>query len=620
MANIDFDKILNSSPKKRLIIGYENLKRNFTEDAAMEYSECYKDKSLSFILENSRYIFAEPYHGLKFYENTIENMGKYCAFTEFENELEKVMDYIDDHPTMPKEQRMMYENLCDTIKTNMRYYTNSSLIVNYALEHGMIDKDTLTSISDVLYLHETKNYDSDEEIMNNLYESIDDTYTFYSLTPYISAVYENPLYTSSKIGEYYNESSNEDDTSTWRNFIESSVILSKLCNDHGYKLALGKVRNRDVKVIFESLAEEALGSHINSIVEEKCTSKDVYYASPNSSVNNIFENESLYELMRDDNEKLREHREELLEATYSIISDLVFFEYMNCDDSTSMISGYNNFFEQGTSISDAFDMFIEMDAVLKDNPVNSGEPSRVVAKHTSKYGEYTEDDDKKSKSKKTDKDDDLDIDDEDDEETSDVTSTDKTDSKKSDDELINSDKGAIKSKSKIDDFTHKNMDKEAKYYKKKGERAVKNAKIKNAAKSAVAIPKSVITDTKAKVDDTIRKWDEMDDNRRREYIIKPGFRKKWIKNLKLALMYGGAAKAKLTLVPLLMVARHFSKKKDLRIRQDLKRELETEIAIVDAKINDAEANGDREQKYKLMRVKSQLEKEQLRVASNSKYV
>lgn len=607
MANIDFDKILNSSPKKRLIIGYENLKRNFTEDAAMEYSECYKDKSLSFILENSRYIFAEPYHGLKFYENTIENMGRYCAFTEFENELEKVMDYMDDHPTMNKEQRMMYENLCDSIKTNMRYYTNSSLIVNYALEHGMIDGETLTTISDVLYLHETKNYDSDEEIMNDLYESIDDTYTFYSLTPYISAIYENPVFTSSKLSEYYSESTTDDDISTWSNFIESSIILSKLCNDYGYKLALGKVRNKDVKVVFESLSKEPIGTHINSIVEERCTSRDIHYASPKSSVNNIFENESLYDLMRDDNEKLREHREELLESTYSIISDLVFFEYMNCDDPSSMISGYNHFFEQGTTISDAFDMFVEMDAVMKDNPINDGEPSRVVAKHTSKYGEYTEDE--KSKRKKN-KDDDLDDEEDvDDEET-----------KETDDELINSDKGAFKSKNKIDKFTHRNMDKEAKYYKKKGERAVKNAKLKNAAKSAVAIPKDVVIDTKRKVDETIRKWDEMDDNRRREYIIKPGFRKKWVKNLKLALMYGGAAKAKLTLVPLLMVARHFSKKKDLRIRQDLKRELETEIAIVDAKINDAEANGDREQKYKLMRVKSQLEKEQLRVASNSKYV
>ena len=60
--------------------------------------------------------------------------------------------------------------------------------------------------------------------------------------------------------------------------------------------------------------------------------------------------------------------------------------------------------------------------------------------------------------------------------------------------------------------------------------------------------------------------------------------------------------------------------KDKRIRNDLARELETEIRVCEEKINDAASNGDLKEKYRLMRIKSQLEKESLRVRSNSKMI
>ena len=60
MPELDYEKILYSNPAKKLRIMHENLKQNFSETYAKDYSSVYTQQSLSFLLENSRYIFSEP--------------------------------------------------------------------------------------------------------------------------------------------------------------------------------------------------------------------------------------------------------------------------------------------------------------------------------------------------------------------------------------------------------------------------------------------------------------------------------------------------------------------------------------------------------------------------------
>ena len=103
-------------------------------------------------------------------------------------------------------------------------------------------------------------------------------------------------------------------------------------------------------------------------------------------------------------------------------------------------------------------------------------------------------------------------------------------------------------------------------------------------------------------------------------MIKPGFRKHMFKNLKLALLYGTAAHRKVSLIPVVMICRHFSKEKDKRIRNELERELETEIKVTDEKIADANSAGDQKEKYRLMRTKEQLSAELDRVKYNSSQI
>ena len=160
------------------------------------------------------------------------------------------------------------------------------------------------------------------------------------------------------------------------------------------------------------------------------------------------------------------------------------------------------------------------------------------------------------------------------------------------------------------------MDKEAKSYKAKQQRKEKMEEIKGAASAALEVPKGI----KNSIDDSVKEWDSWDDERRRKYIIKPGFRKKAFRNLKLAMLYGATTSYSILMLPITMMVRHYSKQKDRRIRNQLRKELDTELEICKAKIEDAETNGDKKEKYKLMRIKSKLEQERTRVLTNSKYI
>lgn len=163
---------------------------------------------------------------------------------------------------------------------------------------------------------------------------------------------------------------------------------------------------------------------------------------------------------------------------------------------------------------------------------------------------------------------------------------------------------------------NKAMDAEAKQAQKRAKRKEAAGNIAGAAKAVSNIPKNIVDDIKA----IGKKIDDKDDERRKKFMAKPGFRKHIFKTLKLALLYGSAAHCKLSLVPVVALIRHFSKEKDARIWNELQRELDTEIKIAEEKINDANTNGDQKAKYELMRIKEKLEQEKDRVKLNSKYI
>lgn len=148
----------------------------------------------------------------------------------------------------------------------------------------------------------------------------------------------------------------------------------------------------------------------------------------------------------------------------------------------------------------------------------------------------------------------------------------------------------------------------------KGRRTAQDAR--NAGKAVAKVPMNVTDSIKRTVD----KWDELDDNRRKEYIIQPGYRKKYFKALQLAIMHGVAWSINPLLNIVLAISHKLSAHKDERIKNELVRELKAEIKVTEEKIEDAKANGDNQQKYKLIRIKEKLDAELVRVGANAKFI
>lgn len=163
---------------------------------------------------------------------------------------------------------------------------------------------------------------------------------------------------------------------------------------------------------------------------------------------------------------------------------------------------------------------------------------------------------------------------------------------------------------------NKALDRAAKDEQKLAKNKEKTQKLKNAANAVSSTPKTIVDDAKKLVAD----FDKWDDNRRKEFLLKPGYRHKIVKVMKNALIAGSVASANMALIPLLALCKHCSNLKDKRIRNELAKELENEIHICEEKINDANSAEDNKSKYELMRIKDKLEAEKTRVRINSNYL
>lgn len=583
MALIDNNVVLNSNPVKRLRIAYENMKSNYNESSVQAHMETYKDQPLAFIIENSRYIFAEPTEGLKFYTESVIKNDHAFLFTEYENEKEKIESYLTEFGSkMGEDQRKMYEDLLSLVTEKYNDTINTSFIISHACNNESHKSEYDTLVESVYRLNEQP---ENMEKITSFMESTNSADLFFALSPYLMKFNPSEMDYSvaSNMNRFFNECTIEDrtiDENNWKQYVESVVIVSKLYNDEIYKESVNSMRRLN-SIIFEGLATESVKDQIDELFVEHVTENsgsnkfnanttfDAYYSTPYNAVNRIFEDDYNYSIMKEENEKFKMERTKLHEIAMNVLFEYVTHEYQTCNDVNSSISGYN-YFSEGTTVESAFTNLSSSEFIIKE----AANDEDVTDDDISKMEKDTSEDNAQKKAK------------------------------------------APKADDLATKVQNKAMDNEAKFLKKKAESQQKGQKVKGAIKAVAAIPDNIVKDIKQ----TVHAFDEMDDERRRQYIIKPGYRKKVFRNLKLALMYGAGASVKLSMVPVIAIARHFSKQKDDRIRNELARELDTNIKVCDEKISDAAADGNKEEKYRLMRIKSELEKEVLRVRSNSRYI
>ena len=119
------------------------------------------------------------------------------------------------------------------------------------------------------------------------------------------------------------------------------------------------------------------------------------------------------------------------------------------------------------------------------------------------------------------------------------------------------------------------------------------------------------------IDTQIEKWRDSNENDIKEQLADPHQSNSLIKAFKSAVKYGAIYKAGLLLNPIfifLAAAKHLdSRNNKFRIRNEMIGELKTELQVLEEKIKDADANGDKKAKYQMMRLKNELTKKLIRV-------
>ena len=597
MSFVNKEKILNANPLKRLLIGYEKLKENFTEEAAYSYMSLYKDQPLSFLLENSELIFKEPYYGYDFYKTLMEGENvEYPLFHQYDIEKGKVQNYLDQNKEkMSIKQAEMYEDLLSCLKDQEEKFKNCKTVCGYLQgEYPQLNTD-IPELCDDLYDYNKCCTRGERDVVSRKIKDKmcnipNSAYNLYA--PFVNRATHDPSLIARSDMEEIKDASvfrGENYKSEFESYIESVFLVSKLFDDAVYEESVREVPNVTIRSIFTGYHKESAREQINNIVTEHVSQMETFYASPKASVNKIFNDvldDAIYE------EEFREAKEYCLglqKIAYDKLSDIILYEYLDTTDLESPVSSYS-FFSENTTVEEAMQMIIE-----KVNEINEelsyiseeedNDLDKELEKYEKEFDEKNKDDDK---------------------------SIDKSDAEKYEPKKVD----APKPKNLSNKIQFKAQDAEVKQMKKMGEKELKGQERKNALKAVAQLPKNIIDNIKKQ----IHKVDEKDDERRIKYMTEPGFRKKAFRNLKLAIMYGSAAQIKLAFVPITALTRHFSKEKDRRIRNELLNKLETEIKICDEKINDANSEGDKNEKYQLMRIKAKLERERLRVRTNSRYI
>lgn len=160
---------------------------------------------------------------------------------------------------------------------------------------------------------------------------------------------------------------------------------------------------------------------------------------------------------------------------------------------------------------------------------------------------------------------------------------------------------------------------------RRGKENVGNA----AKKTALVVKKGVSNTTKVAVkgvkgtpgainrlfDNTVGRLNRMNKNQRRSAILNGGMKTKISKSIKYFLTgaVGFAAAGPVVAGIAMLTAMAMDRKSGTRVRVELIKDMEQELKITKEKIRDADAGGDKQSKYQLMRIEEALERDILRV-------
>lgn len=614
MPELDKEKILNGTLEKRFVNGRLDLEKDYTKSNAYSFFYVYNEAPISFILQHSRDIFSETYYGFAFYMDIIKN--KPINPLRYPDELAKAKTVLDKarKSKLPTEQIEMFSSLVNTLEL----LTKNFECINRCFRRASINLGIYQYLDTLFDYIVTEDYADGEAI--NPFGSIEDP--FFTIpcglivTNFDRTFQDNLSY----VIRYYKNHINDLREDAVKKAVRTKLCIDILSDD---KFAMSLLQSMPSYIINEWMyvldeTSDLLKPMKLPVIPapEKITMTDFMSAV-----------ESVVEAAEDE-----DYQERLFGAKYDALAK-----------KHHLYKAYESFYQESMELEEevpkgTFEQVEDIVNELESSMMylewsKDGTPNKVLAKHIARRGDIETDEKEKeenikkaieSKAPESDEDEvpeevEEPKDDGEEKPREESSFFEETSSSKDVDGEDKSKNTSKPEKPKEDLATRieiKALDYDAKETRKDAERAERLQKLKNAGNAVSQRPKKRIE----KADSLVQKFDEWDDNRRKDFILKPGNRHKLFKKLKLALMYGSVASMKLSYLPIAFMFRKLSKNKDKRIRNELQLEIDSEIRICEEKISDASAAGDTKAKYELMRIRDKLKAERQRVMLNSKYV
>lgn len=395
-------------------------------------------------------------------------------------------------------------------------------------------------------------------IENVIMENDNNPIVFLTYIPYVANFITPEMLDT--IGDHFLQSCDlkgEFDNDRWSMYIESIIVCNKLSKDKRWISNVMEIPSR----ILKSLIREFVDTNINGALNNmnvKRTNSIPHHVSIESAIDDQLINMEFGSLNEDENKISREGFEHYRNIAFEKTRDHLAIEYAYSNNVDLDIDRFT-LFKESLSISDAYHyLSLITEEEGTDYEINNND-SREYLTNTAK---------------------------------------------------------APKPKNLANKIQFKAMDAEAKQMALFGNIKHKGQELLNAGKASMALPMNTVKEIKKVADDL----DKADIEKRKAFMTDPGFRKKSFHNLATAIKYGVAAQINLALIPVMMIIGHFRKDENIKIRNELIREIETELKVCEEKINDASSEGDKQEKYRLIRIREKLTAELVRVKTNSTYV
>jgi len=650
MPILDTEKILYGTDIKKLNHGYEILKANYSDELARDFRKGYVGFPLSFIIKGVRCIIPEPQFGLPFVMWTMTSFPVHHQ--QLVSVYEAIKEYFAENGSrMTSELANQYSEAMDKLDGMIKCRYPEA-----AVEMNKFVGDNKDELYDMIYSELCK-----KRIANN---DVDTVKFFDGINPPCSKInfsdaikttpaintilattpYAKELCIESELCEAVSsllESTNGFEAKT--NNLVVSEMFQTLAKSDRFMESVNQFTNMNLKTIMNGFMKtDIAGEVISAFSEAVEDTVNPLYTDTKSAVNAIM-TESVYdELYKEERSLTKSGMLSLKREVYESVRSTVQNYYVLMEE-TDIIPETELFtlikesmgYEGDITVGDAFKLMNEATSEVEANgysffkEAGDGTANEVIQRNNVMYREIETPKKKKKfetfKKVSSTKDDEIeDLDDDDieeldEEEDSELPESTKLGSKDLPDSANPNSSNKKPEKPKSGALT-KIQNKALDAHKNSREKSSKLRKvgtaIKNAGKAVLKIPKGLLEGIQKMISD----FDRMDDNRRKEYMLKPGYRKKVFKNIRILITYGLAGHIKLALVPVVWFANKLSKEKNKRIRNEFAYELDAEIKVCEAKIEDAMAAGDQKQRYQLIRIREALVRQKERVVTNSKYI